>query len=80
MKRALLTLAVLSTVALTSCKKDYLCSCRKIYTNDGGGTISNPDGTYTFKDSRTRAESKCNDQENSGSDVMGNWTRECEIQ
>jgi len=80
MKRALLTLAVLSTVALTSCKKDYTCSCRKMYTNDEGGTITNPDGTYTFNDSRSRAESKCNDQETTGSDVMGNWTRECEIQ
>ena len=80
MKRALLTLAVLSAVMLASCKKDYMCVCRKIYTNDGGGTISNPDGTYTFKDSRTRAESKCNDEEDTGSDIYGDWTRECNIQ
>jgi len=80
MKRAFLTLAVLSAVALTSCKKDYNCECRKIYTDDDGSTVSSSDGSYTFRDSRARAESKCNEQEDSGSDLGGDWTRECDIQ
>ena len=61
-----------------SCKKDYNCECQKIYTGSGGSTSIN-DGIYTFKDTKNRAEDKCNKQETSGSDLGGNYSRECQI-
>ena len=70
---------VLSGFALASCKKDYTCECRKIYTDDNGNVVSSSDGSYTFKDSRARAEDRCNDLETSGSDLGGDYTRECDI-
>ncbi len=79
MKRVFFALAVLSGLALTSCKKDYTCECAKIYTDDSGNINSSADGSYTFKDSRPRAEDRCNDLETSGSDLGGDYTRECDI-
>jgi len=80
MKRAILAIAVVSAFTMTSCKKDYTCSCQKIRTDTDGSTSSDSDGTYTFKDSKPRAETRCNDQEGSGSDILGDYTRECDIQ
>lgn len=79
MKRAILALVVLSAFTMASCKKEYTCTCRKIYTDGDGNTTTESDGTYTFKDSRPRAEERCNDQEGSGSDIFGDYTRECQI-
>jgi len=80
MKRAVLALAVLSVFSLASCKKDYVCNCQKVYTDPDGSTSSSSDGSYTFKDSKPRAETRCNDQEGSGTDLGGDYTRECQIQ
>ena len=80
MKRTILALVVLSAFSLASCKKEYVCECRKIRTDSDGNTTTESDGTYTFKDSRPRAETRCNDQEGSGSDILGDYTRECQIQ
>lgn len=80
MKRAILAVAVLSAFSLASCKKEYTCECRKVRTDSDGNTSTESDGTYTFKDSRPRAETRCNDQEGSGSDILGDYTRECQIQ
>ncbi len=80
MKRAILAIVVLSGFTMTSCKKDYTCSCKKIRTETDGSTTSDADGTYTFKDSKPRAETRCNDQEGSGSDILGDYSRECDIQ
>ena len=79
MKRAMVALVVLSAFTLASCKKDYVCTCRKIRTDSDGNTTTDSDGSYTFKDSRPRAETRCNDQEGSGSDIFGDYTRECQI-
>lgn len=79
MKRVFFALLVLSGFAMTACKKDYTCECRKIYTDSNGNINSTPDGTYTFKDSKVRAEDRCNDLEGSGSDLGGDYTRECDI-
>lgn len=78
MKRVIVILAVLVTIGLTSCKKEYMCDCKRIYTGNSSSTSVN-DGTYTFKDSRPRAEEKCNDQEMTGSDLSGDYSRECSI-
>ena len=79
MKRAILALTVISAFTLVSCKKEYTCTCKKIYTDSGGNSTTVSDGTYTFKDSQPRAETKCNDLESSGSDIGGEYTRECAI-
>ena len=79
MKRAILAVAVISAFSLVSCKKEYTCTCKKIYTDAGGNSTTVSDGTYTFKDSQPRAETKCNEQESSGSDISGSYSRECDI-
>jgi hypothetical protein len=78
MKKIVLTTAVLLTLGLASCKKDYSCEC-KITRTSGGNTLTTVDETYTFKDNRARAESRCNDQEGTGNDAFGDYTRDCEI-
>lgn len=79
MKKAILALAVISSFAMVSCKKEYTCTCKKIYTDASGNSTTVSDGTYTFKDSQPRAETKCNEQESSGSDIGGDYSRECQI-
>ncbi len=41
--------------------------------------ITRREKSYTFKDTRTRAESRCNDQEGTGSDGFGDYSRDCQI-
>jgi hypothetical protein len=79
MKKVILGLLVLSGFALGSCKKDYSCECKKIHTDDNGNSVSTADGTYTFKDSKVRAADRCNDLEGTGTDIAGDYTRECDI-
>lgn len=79
MKKIILTAVVFSATLFTSCKKEYVCDCKKIYTGSSTSTTVD-DGSYTFKDSRTRAETRCNEQEGTGSDFFGgDYTRECQI-
>ena len=78
MKNLIVAAGILLTLGLTSCKKDYVCEC-EITRTSGGTTLTTDDGSYTFKDSRARAESKCNDQEKVGSDAFGDYTRDCQI-
>ncbi len=79
MKKVVVALVVLSGFTLASCKKDYTCECRKIHTDDDGSSVSTSDGSYTFKDSKVRAADKCNDLEENGTDILGDYSRECDI-
>lgn len=79
MKSVIVAVIVLSGFTLTSCKKDYTCECTKVRTDSDGNRNSSKDGNYSFKDSRIRAEKKCNDLEETGTDIYGDYTRECEI-
>ena len=78
MKKTVITIITLFTLGITSCKKDYTCECTKSRVI-AGATIITDDGSYAFKDSKPRAESKCNDQEKTGTDGGGDYTRECQI-
>lgn len=78
MKTTIIAIAALFTLSLASCKKDYSCECTKTRT-DGSTTLTTEDGNYKFKDTRTRAESRCNDEEGSGTDGFGSYTRDCQI-
>ena len=79
MKISALAFIALFGFAFTSCKKDYTCSCQTVRTNEDGETSTTNDGTYTYKDSEARAATRCNDQETSGEDLLGTYTRECQI-
>lgn len=78
MKKAAFTIIVLAGLGLVSCKKDYTCECKKIYTGENV-TVETSSEVYTFKDNRIRAEDKCNKKEGSGSDIVGTYTKECQI-
>ena len=80
MKKVLFALVVLSGFTLTSCKKNYICECTKVRTDSDGNRNSASDGNYSFNESRIRAEKKCNDLEDSGTDAFGNYARACDIQ
>lgn len=79
MKKVILTFVVLSGFALVSCKKDYVCACTKVRTDSDGNRNSSSDGNYAFKESRIRAEKKCDDLEETGTDILGNYVRQCDI-
>ena len=80
MKKLIFAAGVLVVLATTtSCKKDYVCKCSKTYTT-GSGTTTNDYSTYTYRDTRTRAESRCNENTKSGSDFFGNYSVNCQIQ
>ena len=78
MKRSVIAIMALFTLSLASCKKEYKCECEKTRTN-GSTSITTADGNYVFKDTRTRAESRCNDQESTGTDGLGTYSRDCQI-
>ncbi|HVD96742.1 MAG TPA: hypothetical protein VNB90_00975 [Cytophagaceae bacterium] len=72
-------LAIVATTIFSSCKKDYTCKCQKIYT-DSSGSVSVNDGSYVFKDNEARASDQCNKQESTGTDLRGQYSRQCDIQ
>ncbi len=78
MKKSAIAIIALVTLSLGACKKDYSCECKITRTN-GSTSVTTDDGKYSFKDTRTRAESRCNDEEKSGDDIFGAYTRNCEI-
>ena len=78
MKKSIIAAIALLTLGFASCKKEYKCECEKTRTGSST-TVTTDDGNYTFKDTRARAESRCNDQEGTGTDGLGSYTRDCEI-
>ncbi len=78
MKKLVIAIIALFTLSLGACKKNYECECSITRTN-GSTSLTTEDGKYTFKDTRARAESRCNDQETTGSDAFGDYTRDCQI-
>ena len=81
MKKTILFAAGLLFIgtSMTSCKKDYTCQCSKTYTSGDGSSTSNH-SVYTYKDTRKRAEDRCNDNSTSGTDLGGNYSINCDIQ
>lgn len=81
MKTTAIKCILLASITLVtfSCKKNYTCSCSKTYTRSNGSTITESDGLYTFNDSKVRAAERCNQQEGGGSDLSGEYTRDCEL-
>lgn len=73
----LIGLAIVATT-MFSCKKEYTCECSKVYAGSSGSTTVN-DGSYIFKDNSARAADQCNKQEATGTDVFGDYSRQCDI-
>ena len=82
MKKIILAAGCLFIMAATtsSCKKDYTCKCTKTVTV--GSTSTTTDySVYTYRENLKRAEDRCNDNDGSGTDILGNtYTINCDIQ
>lgn len=80
MKKLIIAAALLLSTGFVACKKDYVCECSKTRTSSSGNTtVTTTDGDYTFKDTKSGATTRCNQQEGSGTDGLGDYTRNCEI-
>ena len=71
--------ALFAATTMMSCKKDYTCKCTKTYTSGSGSSTSNY-SVYTYKDTRKRAEDRCNENDATSSDLGGNYTINCAIE
>lgn len=71
-------LFIVFATSLASCKKDYVCNCSKTYTS-GSTTVTSDYSSYTYKDTRSRAEDRCNANTTSGKDLLGNYSINCQI-
>lgn len=80
MKKIILLAGVLLAVGttVTSCKKDYKCKCSKTYSS-GSGSTTNDYSSYIYKDTRARAEDRCNANAETGSDFWGDYSINCAI-
>ena len=78
-KTSLVAIAFIIAASMASCKKDYVCNCSKTYTT-GTGSSTKDYSKYTYKDTRTRAEDRCNKNTDSGTDFGGNYSINCAIQ
>lgn len=81
MKKTILFTAGLLFIgtSMVSCKKDYTCKCSKTYTS-GTGSSTNDHSVYTYNDTRVRAEDRCNDNSETGTDLFGDYSINCKIQ
>ena len=79
MKKVMIAAMAIGTFFFASCKKEYVCECKKIHTDNSGNSVTTSDGNYTFKDTQPRAEDKCNNLESTGTDLSGSYTRECSL-
>ena len=69
---------LLVLTSIISCKKEYTCECSKTYTSGSGSSTQNY-SIYTYKDTRMRAEERCNENTDSGSDIYGDYSINCQI-
>lgn len=81
MKKLSLTFGtlLLTLLASSSCKREYVCDCKKTYTGESSSTTQDY-AKYTYKDNRVGAEQKCDANERTDSDLMGTYTINCSIE
>lgn len=63
---------------MPSCKKEYKCKCTKTYTGSSS-SYTTDDGNYTYKDTKPRAADRCDANDKTGSDIGGDYTRNCDL-
>ncbi|MDF2451868.1 MAG: hypothetical protein K0S26_1372 [Bacteroidota bacterium] len=69
---------LLLTFSLASCKKDYQCTCSKVYNNSIGNNTRDF-SVKTIRDNEKNADAKCKNDNSSGSDSLGNYNIACVI-
>jgi hypothetical protein len=69
---------VTMSFSIVSCKKDYVCECSKTYTTSSGSSTYDY-SVYTYNDTQTRAETRCNDNVETGHDLGGEYAVNCRI-
>lgn len=80
MKKSIVSIIIISLgMAFASCKKEYNCECKRTHTDNSGNSVTTTEANYTYKDTRTRAESRCEDNERTGSDTFGDYSIDCSI-
>jgi hypothetical protein len=80
MKKLMIYSGALLVIAtsMISCKKEYTCNCSKTYSS-GVGTTTMDYSVYTYKENRKRAEDRCNENVKSSTDLLGNYSINCQI-
>ena len=80
MRFFILLIAGIALCTITqSCKKDYVCSCTKIYSNGTGTNVYNY-SIYPYTDTKNKAEERCKANNISSADFEGSYDINCEIQ
>jgi hypothetical protein len=80
MKKLTILIAALAiSSAFSSCKKEYVCKCEKTYANNNGSVNINDD-QYIYKDTKPRAIERCDANETTGTDLGGDYAKNCSIQ
>lgn len=77
MKRLLLSLVAILCIGLTSCKKDYTCTCTTIDTDPNWNYTETV--TYNFTAKKKDAESLCSRYESSYSSGAYTVTTTCDL-
>lgn len=72
MKKIALLAGVVAMVAMTSCKKEWTCTCT---TTDSSGLIPDVSASTTIKDTKKNAKETCE----SGSASVGTLSTSCSI-
>ncbi len=82
--KTIFSLAILATLALTSCKKDYTCTCtttvhRPAFVYAGmevqeESTTTMPSSSTTIKDKKDEAKTKC-ESSNGTTSVPSSWAQ-----
>ena len=72
----LFILTVLGLLALTSCKKEYACECKNYID---GVYIDTDEDVITIKDTKSKAEDKCNGYDEEEEYGGYTYTIDCEI-
>lgn len=70
---------LLTIISCTSCRKDFTCTCSKIYKNKTGSNIRDY-SIKTYQDTRAAAEEKCKANTDAGTDDTGNYSMNCQIE
>ena len=75
----LITILAVLVISFSSCRKDFTCTCSKIYKNSTGSNVRNY-SVKTYRDTRNAAKEKCKLNTDLGSDDLGNYSLNCEIE
>jgi len=73
MKKVLIAVVVLGALTLSSCKKDYTCTCS--YTDTSGSGVVLPNQSTTINGKKKDVETACE----AGSSTFGGLTTTCVI-